>query len=128
MEFDRRMPANFSISVAPKTNNHSMMDFGDYMVFGTEFGFLPGSLIKSEKISSLPPAIMDSLLVKVKSNWINWNAILADDLPMFIHQVENEDSFLSGKLLTGNQKAADPNKYVLLSVPGQECCFYVFQY
>jgi hypothetical protein len=108
----------FSISVAPLTDNHSVMDFGDYMVFGTEFGFLPGSIIKNQKISDLDPSIMDSLLVNVSSNWINWNAILADEVPLFMYQMENEVNYLTGKLLTA-QKEADPGKFVLLSIPGK---------
>ena len=117
--------ANFSISVSPLTNNHSMMDFGDYMVFGTEFGFLPGSIIKGQKINSLEPVIIDSLLKNVRSNWVNWNAILANDLPLFMYPVENENSFLAGKLFAGIQKAPARDKYVLLSFPGKNA---VFQY
>jgi hypothetical protein len=94
------------------------------MIFGTEFGFLPGSIIKNQKIKDLDLVIMDSLLVNVRSNWINWNAILADDVPLFLYQMENEVSYLTGKLLSG-EKTADPEKYVLLSVPGKNA---VFQY
>ena len=111
--------SNFSISVAPKTNNHAIMDLNDYLVFGTEFGFQPCSSINDKKVNELVPEVMDSLLQNVKSNWINWNIILADELPEFKYQIEKEDHFLSGKLLTGDKKAGVSDKFVLLSTPGK---------
>jgi len=40
---------------------------------------------------------MDSLLSTVKSNWINWNTILAEKLPEFKYMAEKEDHYLTGK-------------------------------
>ncbi len=111
--------SNFSISIAPKTNNHAIMDLNDYLVFGTEFGFHPSSSINAKKVNELVPEVMDSLLQNVKSNWINWNIILADKLPDFKYQIEKEDHFLLGKLLTGDKKAGISDKFVLLSTPGK---------
>lgn len=111
--------SNFSISVAPGTNNHAIMDLNDYLVLGTEFGFQQSSSISDKKVNEIVPEVMDSLLQNVKSNWINWNIILADELPEFKYQLENEDHFLSGKLLAGDKKAGVSDKFVLLSNPGK---------
>ncbi len=117
--------SNFSISVAPETNNHSIMNLNDYLVFGTEFGFLPGNAIKDKKVKAVEPEVMDSLLQSVTSNWINWNTILKDKQPVFKYQVEKEDHLLLGKLLANDKKAGDSDKFVLLSTPGK---IAVFQY
>jgi hypothetical protein len=66
---------------------------------------------------------MDSLLQTVYSNWINWKVILADELPVFKYQVEKEYHYISGKLISGDSKAADSDKFVLLSSPGKVASF-----
>ena len=116
---------NLSISVAPETNDHSFKELDDYMVFGTEFGLLPLGAIKDRKVSEIPSKVMDSLLLTMKSNWINWRMILADELPDFKYQVEKEDHYLSGKLLNSDQKSTASGKFILLSTPGKVA---VFQY
>jgi hypothetical protein len=116
---------NLSISVVPLNNNHSITDINDYMVFGTEFGLLQSSALKDKKDNKIAPEVIDSLLQTVKSNWIDWNAILADELPVFRYQVEKEDHYLMGNLLTGDKKTGDADKFVLLSSPGK---IAVFQY
>ncbi len=68
---------NLSISVASGTTTTAIMDLNDYLIFGTEFGLFPWSTIKGKKITELPPEVMDSLLMTMKSNWINWKTILA---------------------------------------------------
>ena len=117
--------SEISISVAPVTDYQTFMGMTDYMVFGTEFGMLPMTVIKGRKIEEIPPDEMDNLLRNVKSNWIEWNSILGDEVPVFKYPVEKEDHYLSGKLLTRDQKPADPANYVLLSPPGK---IPVFQY
>ena len=108
-----------SISVSPVTNNHSIADITDYMVLGSEFGLLQGSTFKDKDFTKLPPEVIDSLLQNVKSNWINWNTVLTDDMPELKYQIENEDQYLNGKLLTGDRKIPDPDRFVLLSSPGK---------
>jgi hypothetical protein len=115
--------SRFSISVAPETNDHTFMDLNDYMIFGTEFGPLPINLYREKRINEIPPEVVDSLLQTVKSNWINWDIIQSGDLPVFKYQIEKDDQYLSGKLLTGDQKMADSGKFVLLSYPGKIAAF-----
>jgi len=110
---------NLSISVVAETNNQSFPDINDYMIFGTEYGLLPGDVFKGIKVSKIAPEIVDSLLQKAKSNWLDWNAILSDEPPDYKYKIETEDYYLSGKLITGDQKEKDTNRYVLLSHPGK---------
>jgi hypothetical protein len=115
--------ANFSISVAPETKNHSVMDMNDYMVFGTEFGETPLRAFKNKRMDEIAPEEMDSLLQTIKSNWINWNTILQEKLSDFKYEAEIEDHFIYGKLLTGVQKEPDSAKIVILSTPGKIAFF-----
>ena len=111
--------ANLSISVSPVTNNHSGAGINDYLVFGSEFAFDEGNPLKTFKINEIAPEVIDSLLKTVKSNWINWDIILADELPVLKYKAEKNEHFLSGKLLNGDRKTGDSYKYVLLSHPGK---------
>jgi hypothetical protein len=110
---------NLSISAVPETNVPGIMELNEYMIFGSEFGLLPGSIIKGRKINELPPELIDSLLADVTSNWIKWRTILSDDSTEFKYQIEKEDHFLSGLLLTSDQQLAYPGEFLLLSVPGK---------
>jgi hypothetical protein len=116
---------NFSISVSPATNNSSTMDMDDYMIFGTEFGSAPGNLFKHKKVGDISPEVMDSLLQNVKSNWINWNAIMAGSQPVFKYKQEKEDHFLSGRLYSTDLRGGVPDRFVLMSSPSKTA---VFQY
>jgi hypothetical protein len=117
--------ANLSMSVVPGISDPEIVDLNDYQVFGSEFGLIPWRTLKGRKISELPPEVMDSLLLTVKSNWIIWGKILSEDLPLFKYPVEKDDHYLLGKLLTSDQQAADSDEYLLLSTPGKVA---VFQY
>ena len=110
---------NLSISVVAKTNNQFFPDINDYMIFGTEYDLLPGDVFKGIKFSKIAPEIVDSLLQSAKSNWLDWNAILSGEPPVYKYKIETEDYYLSGKLLTGGQKEKDSDRYVLLSHPGK---------
>jgi hypothetical protein len=110
---------NLSISVVAKTNNQFFPDINDYMIFGTEYGLLPEDVFKGIKFSKIAPEIVDSLLQSAKSNWLDWNAILSGEAPVYKYKIETEDYYLSGKLLTGGQKEKDSDRYVLLSHPGK---------
>jgi hypothetical protein len=111
--------SNLSISVVAETNNQSFPDINDYMIFGTEFGLLPGDVFKGIKVSKIAPEIVDNLLQSAKSNWLDWNAILSGEPPVYKYKIETEDYYLSGKLLTGGLKEKDSDRYVLLSHPGK---------
>ncbi len=114
---------NMSLSVTPQTNDLEILDMEDYMVFGTEYGLLSRDKIKGRKISDLPPEVMDSILSNVRSNWINWTTILSGDLPHFKYQMEKEDHFLLGKLLTGDKNEAHSSELVFMCTPGKDAGF-----
>ena len=116
---------DLSISVAPVTNRSEGMELNEYMVFGSEFGLLPGRIIKDKKIDELPRELIDSLLLNIKSDWIDWHSILSDNRPDFKFQVEKEDHNLSGILLTSDHQVAYPGEFILISTPGK---VPVFQY
>jgi hypothetical protein len=114
---------NLSISVAPQRNNPEIMDMDDYLVFGTEYGLPWQEAIKGKKNNELSREIIDSILLNVTSNWIDWATILSGDLHHFKYQMEKEDHHLSGKLLTDDQQAAHPGELVLMCSPGKEAAF-----
>jgi hypothetical protein len=116
---------NLSISVAPVTNMQDIPDFNDYLIFGSEFGIHPSDILGNKKISELPAVILDSLLLSLRSNWIEWGEILSNRLPKFRYKSEKEENFIFGKLLNSDQQPAGDGNYLLLSSPGKEA---VFQY
>jgi hypothetical protein len=71
----------------------------------------------------MSPEAVDSLLQLVRSNWIDWNAILADKMPVYTYEAEKDDHFLSGKLVSGNKEPENADKYVILSLPGKKASF-----
>jgi hypothetical protein len=117
-------PAHLSISVAPETNYPVVADMDDYMILGTEFGIHKWSLVKNKKLSEIDPDKMDSLLLTLHSNWIDWGKIITGTRPDFKFKFENENHFLWGKLIGGDNNSLG-DKYIFLSVPGKVA---VFQY
>ena len=117
--------SSFSISVTPVTNNHSAMDLNEYLIAGTEFGTQLNNALSGRKISEIPAAEMDSLLLNVHSNWINWTAIVTNAVPIITYPMEKEDHYLSGKLTGGDQSISKADNFILMSVPGKTP---VFQY
>lgn len=110
---------NISVSVAPRTNSQESIDLNDYILFGSEFGFLPWNIIKGRKINSVPSEEMESILLNLRSNWIDWETILSEAPPRFRYQTEDREHFLLGKLLSGDQKPVGPDELVFLCTPGK---------
>lgn len=121
--FSSNDKANLSISVSPAVDDKELTGMNDYLVFGTEFGLLPSNMLKGKKISSVSPELMDSLLLTLKSNWINWETILSEHYPEFKYKAEKEGHYLPGKLLTKEHLPVDSASYILLSSPGKEASF-----
>ncbi len=115
--------ASLSISAVPLTNNHFFADINDYMIFGSEFGLPPSSPLLNGEISKKSPETIDSLLQSVRSNWIDWNTILADGIPAYSYEAEKDDHFLTGKLTLGDKKSDNADKFVILSHPGKKASF-----
>jgi hypothetical protein len=115
--------SNMSISVAPEPFEPETMDIDDYMVFGTEYGKLHRSIINGRKINELPLNVIDSILTNLRSNWIDWKIILSDDQPHFKYQMEKEDHFLLGKIVSNDQQAVHSSELLFLCTPGKEALF-----
>jgi len=111
--------ANLSISVFPETDSTETMDLSDYMIFGSEFGTLPLRSFNKAHINQLPAGLTDSILSTVKSNWIDWKAILSDTLPVLRYRIEKKDNYLSGKLLNSKTQAPKSDRFLFLSIPGK---------
>ena len=117
--------SNISISVTPFADRISFPDISDYLIFGSEFGLKPITFIGGRKIDSIPPSEIDSILLEVKSNWIDWNKILSAESYPVKYSPETGQHYLSGKLLKSNSHTPDSGKYILMSAPGKVA---VFQY
>ena len=126
-EGENNAPAggNLSISVSSGMNKNDSLELRDYLLFGSEFGELPGEILKGRKINDLPAEIIDSLLNNLENNWIRWPAVLTDQEIQVRYRKESEDHYLSGKLLKNDQQPAPFGESVFLSIPGKEA---VFQY
>jgi hypothetical protein len=111
--------SGFSVSVVPGTNSNSFADIADYMIFGTEFEYPEGSTVTGIIPEEVPANYIDSLLLTVRSNWINWNSVLTVDEPVLRFQPETADHFISGKLFKADHKTAAPNAFVVMSAPGK---------
>jgi hypothetical protein len=115
--------SNISVSVAPETNDPQIPGIDDYLVFGSEFGPMFWTGTKGRNPGEIPPEEMDSLLSDAKSNWITWETILTDNPPVFRYQVEKEDQFLYGRLLTSDNKPAGRDEFLVMSSPGKKAVF-----
>jgi hypothetical protein len=124
LEFDKLLnnstgASEFSISVAPANSNTLFIDMVDYVVFGTEFRFYEGRSLNGINANEITQGDMDSLLLNIRSNWINWNSVLATEEPVLRFQPESEDHFISGKLLKSDHITGAPNALVIISTPGK---------
>jgi hypothetical protein len=115
----------YSISVTPLSKNNSAPDINEYLVTGTEFGPDINRILTGRNIAEVPADEIDNLLRFVHSNWINWTAIVTDEVPVISYPMEKEDHYLSGRLSGGDPTKPKSDNFVLLSVPGK---IPVFQY
>jgi hypothetical protein len=112
-----------SVSVSPVSGSIPPMDLNDYLVFGTEFGFLPQNILKGKKITDISPEGLDSLLGNLKSNWIIWDSIFSNYERSFKYPAEKENQYISGKLLTNKLQPVKKDEILIMSVPGKEAYF-----
>lgn len=113
--------SGYSISVAP-VSEHQNADITNYMVFGSEFGYVPDE-IRNTELSKIPDQILTNYLATVRSNWINWTNILSGKYPAIEDEVEKEYHSLHGRLVNKSTRIADTGRYVLLSSPGKNAVF-----
>jgi len=107
---------NLSISVIPRSAKASGISLNDYLLFGTEFG--PLKYVYSG-IDDLSSEQIDTILQNIRSNWINWDVVLSEQIPGFKYQAETAEHFLSGNL-SSDQTIGPESETVLLIMPGRE--------
>ncbi len=107
---------SFSVALAGDNKN---IYFEDYVVFGSEYGQLPADELRGRRLSEVSCEEIDSILLKVKSNRINWKSVLSGDLPHLDFPYETESNFLSGRLLTAEHTAPGSSQYLFLCIPGK---------
>lgn len=115
--------AKLSISVAPVTKNSEVPDLNDFLVFGTEYGSLPRNIIKSRRLSDLSTESMDSILLNIRSNWIDWNLIMSGEKPMCKYRTEDDAHYLSGKLLSADPQSVREGELIFICTPGKKSEF-----
>ncbi|MBK7133653.1 MAG: hypothetical protein IPH69_12780 [Bacteroidales bacterium] len=114
---------NLSVSVSPASGSIPPMDLYDYLIFGTEFGFSPQSMLYRKRTTDISPEILDSLLLTLKSNWIIWDSIFSNKEPVFKYPAEKDNQYISGRLLTDNLQPVNEYEVLIMSVPGKEALF-----
>lgn len=115
-------PQDLSISVSPLSDSAYSADIADYMIFGTEFGILPDKIRKMQK-NEIPAEELDMFLASGKSNWIDWDAILAEEVPSFRYQFEKENHYIYGKLEDIGSRLPVADEYIFMSKPGKTAAF-----
>jgi hypothetical protein len=113
----------FSISVSPDKFCSNSIELSDYMLFGSEFGIYPLEFLKSGSLSELSYSKIDSLLLLLKSNWIDWGRVLSDENVTMKYKHETEYHYLSGRLISKNSQKSDSGKFVFMSIPGKVAQF-----
>jgi hypothetical protein len=109
---------SLSIAVVPFSETGNSKSIGDFLVAGTEFGWPQPDINLRTTIAT--DAIIDSVLDNIKSNWIDWNAILSDNRPELLFRAEKEAHFLTCRLENDNMEPPKHPVTVLLSIPGRE--------
>jgi hypothetical protein len=115
-------PGKLSISVSPLAESVKSADIVDYMIFGSEFGILPDKIANRQK-NEIPAEELDELLATVKSNWIDWDAILTEEIPSFRYLFEEENHFIYGMLGDIETRLPVADEYIFMSKPGKTATF-----
>ncbi|HAM09410.1 MAG: hypothetical protein A2X05_11270 [Bacteroidetes bacterium GWE2_41_25] len=112
-----------SISVSPLIADSHKTGIDDYLLFGSEFGIKIQKITGSKKPEEYTVGFIDSLLLSARSNWIDWDKVLARDQTDLKYPVERKDHFLTGRLISADREIPVDNKYILLSSPGKVATF-----
>jgi hypothetical protein len=113
---------NLSISVAPRSVENRYPEISDYLIFGTEFGYVPWSE-SGDMLSDVSSETIDNFLISSKSSWISWDKILSGKTIEPDFRPEDGGHFLSGWLKNRNTQKAESGKVLFLSIPGKAATF-----
>jgi hypothetical protein len=112
----------FSVAITPEAYSNESPDIVNYLIFGSEFGMIPDS-IRNKKIDETDPGSLDQFLKNVSSSWIDWDIILSGNFPDIRYLPENENHYLSGRLINRESLAPAGDKFVFISSPGKTTRF-----
>ncbi len=115
--------AYLSVSVVP-AGSKSMAGISDYMVFCSEFGILP-DIFMEKSLDNIPDSIIDNFLSGARSNWIDWNLILADKTSEKKYHEEDRYHYLSVSTFSGIVNDSAVERHLFLCFPGRNA---VLQY
>jgi hypothetical protein len=107
-----------SITVVP-AGSKVFTGIEDYLVFGSEFGQLPDSFLKTP-MDDIPDTLMYNFLSIAKSNWLDWNLILQEPQPEIKYQRETRYHYLIGSMFNNYPTDTLLNHHVFLSIPGKK--------
>jgi hypothetical protein len=113
---------SYSISAGLVTDRSGMSDIADYMVFGTEFGPLPG-VFRNSRLKDISADTINRFLLNAQSNWINWNSVISGELPSLRYTAEKDNHFITGQLIEKATGIPVKGKKVFLSRPGKTATF-----
>lgn len=114
--------SKLSISVVPQTSYAMFEDMADYMVLGSEYGFIPDE-IRYAGLDSLTPEKLEQFLSTIRSNWINWDIIMSGSRPKLMYEAEKQEHFIYGSLVNSTTLQPDTGQYVFLSIPSKVANF-----
>lgn len=123
IRFDGDSLTDLSISVAPFDSRIIPVSMADYLVFGSEFFFFDLNGNCRENTGNLTVQEIDSILVTVRSNWIDWKKILASGIPDFKYPSEKTEHFINGRLLSNENNNFRSGEDILVCIPGKEASF-----
>lgn len=115
--------AKLSVSVVPEQSGINRAELSDYMVFASEFGIKPLTLLQKSSLSKMSGIQIYSLLLTIRSSWIDWEKILSDEVSIMRYKPETEYHYITGKLIKKSSQISDSAKYVYMSTPGKVARF-----
>jgi len=113
---------NLSIAITPVSFPGKSINLADYLIFGSEFGIIPEQFY-GRKISEIDTDSLEEFLGNIKSKWIDWEVILSGNLPKIKYLPENENHYITGRLINRESLAPARNEYLFISSPGKNAQF-----
>ncbi|MCX6302253.1 MAG: hypothetical protein NTW82_08715 [Bacteroidia bacterium] len=115
--------STFSISVTPRQFKTNYSGISDYLVFGTEFGYLPWNE-PDEQAGEVTVNDFDNFLIGAKSRWISWEKVFSDNVASLDFMMEENAHLLSGLINERDKSVSEKDKVLTLSIPGKVASYY----
>lgn len=105
--------SDLSISVAPAMFCNNIKGLRNYMIFASEYGDFQW---KEGNAEDIDPADIDKYLITTRSNWINWNDILAQTNTLKKYGFEKDGHYLNLSVRYREKDVTDSAKFIYMSV------------